>query len=487
MDGPFFLRRTAQSGSVLRASALVLALAHMARGGDHEPRVLPANAIQPAGASYAGYPVVGQKQNVEIVKEILSGTASQWIHHPVCATALGARRFTERLAVRAVEVAPPVFSKLRSHLGECCQGDSCISDLGGEAGGPPLPARLTLVPTCEASLQSLMGVIASAQHRIDIMIYGWDDDPTGREVGAALAAKARVGVRVRVLVDRTAFLIHNASAARGECTFLDALSRTPNVTVIEPKGACMRFDHRKLAVVDDRIVWSGGMILTEVARRRWHDFTYRAEGPVVAQFAAAFAERWHEQGGASEGPCPGRPIQRLTDANATVRLIRTDTNERSIKDAIYHAVDHARCSIYLENPYFADQILVKKLIAARQRGVDVRAIMTLRGNLPDGIQFAHLTANRLLRGGVRVWLYPGMTHVKAMSADGVWAYIGTANFDELSFRNNREIGLSVTNRALVSQLNASLFLHDMAVSQELTALLPPVKERLKLALLGFWY
>lgn len=486
MDGWRSYLGVVRAGAVLTVCALILPAERCAHGGDRGPRVLPPNAIQPPGASYEGYPAVHRDQKVAIVKEIVSGTAEATIRQPISAPLLAARRLTERLSVRAVELVPPGFVGHHRGLRDpCCAGGSC--DLGGGAGGPPTPARLTFMPTSELSTQSLLDLIALAQSRIDLIMYGWDDDPTGREIGAALAARAREGVRVRLLVDRTAFLIHNAAAARGECTFLDALRATPNVTVIEPKGAYLRFDHRKLAVIDDRFVWSGSMILTEVSRRRWHNASYVAEGPIVRQFAGVFAERWHEQGGFPEGPCPGAWTECLRDPNATVRLIRTDTNERSVKDAIYHAVDHAERFVYLENPYFADQILIKKLIAARRRGVDVRAIVTLIGNLADGNQFEHLTANRLLRGGVRVWLYPGMTHVKAMSIDGVWAYIGTANFDELSLRNNREVGLSLSTPALVSQLDASLFQHDLALSQELTALLPPPKQRLKLELLSLWY
>ena len=57
-----------------------------------------------------------------------------------------------------------------------------------------------------------------------------------------------------------------------------------------------------------------------------------------------------------------------------------------------------------------------------------------------------MTANRLLRAGVRVYLYPGMTHVKATTVDGLWAYLGTGNFDALSLRHNRELGLAVGRR-----------------------------------------
>jgi cardiolipin synthase len=469
------------------ACALFAGFPALAFGGDHQPRVLPAYAIQPPGASYENYPAIGREQKVEILKEILHDTATATVCRPIRSTALLARRMSERLAVRGIELLPPVVAGLQRPCGHCRGDDDATGDLGGGAGGPPLPARLTLLPGSEVSTRALLDLIASAQVRIDLMMYGWDNDPTGREVAAALAARARAGVRVRVIVDRTGFLIHNAQAARGCPTFLDALDSVPNVTVIQSSGAFLRFDHRKLAVFDERIAWTGGMILTEVARRRWHNFAYLAEGPIVAQLAAVFAERWHEQGGISEGPCRCLEPAEVAAPNAVVRMVRTDANERSLKEAVYHAVDHARCHIYLENPYFADQILIKKLIAARRRGVDVRAVLCLRGNMRDLNRFETLTANRLLRGGVRVWLYPAMTHVKAMSADGVWAYIGTGNFDELSLRNNREVGLSVVSPSLVTALDSSLFLPDLAVSQELTAPLPPPKDRLKLEALALWY
>jgi phosphatidylserine/phosphatidylglycerophosphate/cardiolipin synthase-like enzyme len=165
-------------------------------------------------------------------------------------------------------------------------------------------------------------------------------------VGSDMCIRDR-GVRVRLLVDRTAFLIHNAPAARGCCTFLDALRSVPNVTLIEPPGAFFRFDHRKLAVIDGRAVWTGGMILTEAARRRWHNFAFLAEGPIVTQYAGLFEERWREQGGCPEAPCRGGDLGPALLPNASARMIRTDAGIRSLRDTVYHAVDHATHQIYL--------------------------------------------------------------------------------------------------------------------------------------------
>ncbi len=309
------------------------------------------------------------------------------------------------------------------------------------------------------------------------MIFGWGDDPAGRPVAAALIERARAGVLVRVMIDRGGFVIGETNAhviKGGAPSFLDALRAEPNVHLIETPDPGFRFDHRKLAVVDDRIAWSGSMILTKPSLERWHNFNYLAEGPIVAQLAAVFAERWESLGGCRAPACTPPEAAVAIVPNAVVRVVRTDVNPpiRTLKEAVYGAVDAARHHIYLENPYFDDRILVKKLVAAQARGVDVRAVLTMRGDVRTMNKFSAMTANALLRGGARVYLYPAMTHVKAMAVDGTMVYMGTGNFDDLSLRNNRELSLTVRGPEIVHQIEEGLFLHDMAVSEELHALLP---------------
>jgi cardiolipin synthase len=229
------------------------------------------------------------------------------------------------------------------------------------------------------------------------------------------------------------------------------------------------------------------MILTEVARRSWENLAFLAEGEVAVQYAALFEERWREAGGPPEGPVAGLSPRPGPAPNACVRLVRTDTHDRSYKQALFHAIDHARHHLYLENPYFSDEVLAEKLVAAAQRGVDVRVVVTLRGNVAALNRFVVLTANRLLRGGVRVYLAPGMTHVKAATADGVWCYLGTGNFDDLSLRNNREVGLVALSAPLCCQLEQSVFLPDMARAEPMTRLMPSPRHWLLLRALSLWY
>ena len=468
---------------------LLLALAIMIRlerialssGGDHPRPVLPENAKPLPGQTE--YPVVGRPQKKAIVTEAVKASLGEFAHRPVRSILMMMGRTSERLGVRVRELSSRLGSaRPMIHVGNAGDGD-----LDARRGSPTIPAALTLLPSSEAAIQSLLSLVQGATRRIDLMMYGWEDDPTGREVASALESAARRGVEVRLLIDRGGFLIHNAAAATGEPTFLDRLKCVPGVSVIEPADPMLRFDHRKLAVMDGRVAWTGGMILTEVARRTWENLAFLAEGPIVAQYVALFEDRWREVGGIAAGPISANPAASAFLPNAQVRMIRTDVGERSLKKSLYHAIDHAAHHIYLENPYFSDTIFAEKLIAASRRGVDVRVIVTLRGNVPRLNQYVHLTANRLWRGGVRVYLAPRMTHVKAMSVDGGWCYLGTGNFDELSLRNNREVGLTVMSQGVTSALDQSIFLPDMINAEEMTAPMPLPKNWPVLELLKLWY
>ena len=462
--------RSARKFAIM-ALMCVPSLGALAWAGDHVPRKLPANAIPRAGASDEKH--ITRAQKVMLVRDVVRATTRQVLHHPVSSTVNGLGRFTERLGVRASESIP---------IG-AAPGGQCA-----EAGGPLTSARITPLFDSAPAYDALLNLIGSATNRVDLMIFGWDDDEAGRRMATALMAKARLGVLVRLMVDRGGYVTGegNARVGRGERTFLDDLRDEPNVHVIESPDACVRFDHRKVAVVDDRIVWTGGMILTRPALTRWHNFAFLAEGPIVRQYGDLFDARWRELGGCAVARTPSDSAANAPP-NAAVRMVRTDVGFRSLKEAVYGAVDSARHHIYLENPYFSDQILVKKLVAARARGVDVRVVTTLCGDVPVMNRYVAITANHLLQGGVRVYLYPKMTHVKAMSVDGTIAYIGTGNFDELSLRNNREVGLTVRGPELIRRIDEALFLRDIAESQELRQLLPPPRGRWLLEAGALWY
>ena len=98
---------------------------------------------------------------------------------------------------------------------------------------------------------------------------------------------------------------------------------------------------------------------------------------------------------------------------------------------------------------------VDGLIAARQRGVDVRVIIPSRGNHGPLNASNKLTINTLLQHGIRVYEYPGMSHIKAAIYDG-WMCVGSANFDKLSLKINKEIIKNMVDQSAASNASQNL-------------------------------
>ena len=338
---------------------------------------------------------------------------------------------------------------------------------------PPSPADVTLYPDGEAALAALDAVIDGATCRLDVLMYLWGNDEIGWRVARKLAAKAGPDLPVRVMVDGGGNLTQGepkkASAEevnRAVCW----LARQPHVAVVRTRNANFRFDHRKLVVADGRIAWTGGRNFVQAAFTTDHDLTYTVGGPLAADLAGRFEEFWHKHGGSPAVPVP--PPTSAEAANAEARLVITNSVERSLSRVLYDAVERAERHVYVENPYFSDSHLIYLLAKARQRGADVRVVLTLHSDSKTYDRSNRVTANRLLKAGVRVYLYPGMTHVKAVAVDGVWAYTGTGNFDTLSLRHNREMGLAISAGPVIQELEERVFRPDFCPEWELTEPLP---------------
>src|SRR5208283_1658799 len=115
--------------------------------------------------------------------------------------------------------------------------------------------------------------------------------------------------------------------------------------------------------------------------------------------------------------------------------------------------------IYIETPYFDDDSSLRALIRARQRGVDVRVVFPARND--SGVMQVNnaLVAGDLVRNGIRVYAYPGMTHVKAAIYDG-WACLGSANLEKMSLRVSQELDVAFSDPAAVNRLKRDLFETD---------------------------
>ena len=150
-----------------------------------------------------------------------------------------------------------------------------------------------------------------------------------------------------------------------------------------------------------------------------------------------------------------------------VELLYTTPSASQIYDAQIAAIKRSKKRIYLQNPYFSDPQIVNELIKARARGVDVRVILPSKNNVVLMYKNNKIKANILIKNGIRVYMYKGMTHVKAGIFDN-WASIGSANYDRYSLYINQEMNLGISDPGFVKELEERLFNEDFKNSEELT-------------------
>jgi len=151
-------------------------------------------------------------------------------------------------------------------------------------------------------------------------------------------------------------------------------------------------------------------------------------------------------------------------------LSSPSTGASAARITYYFAIICARRSIWIANPYFVpDHTAVEALVEAKQRGVDIRILVSGRRN--DNWLARHNSVRLfgpLLRAGIAVFEYDRtMLHHKTMVIDGRWATIGSTNFDNRSFAFNEESNVSFTDPALVADLER-IYRDDESISTRLT-------------------
>ena len=118
-----------------------------------------------------------------------------------------------------------------------------------------------------------------------------------------------------------------------------------------------------------------------------------------------------------------------------------------------------------------DKQVMANLVRARERGVDVRVILPHVSDSRIGRRAELIAANYLVGQGVRVFFYPGMTHVKALLVDG-WACVGSGNLNEFSMHLTQEQNIATSDPVFAVRLKHDLFEEDFTHCFELTEPVP---------------
>jgi len=328
----------------------------------------------------------------------------------------------------------------------------------------------------------LTDAISSARDLVYIRTYIFDNDDVAERIGELLKRRSNEGVDVKVLLDGLGTIL--ATGADGEtmpedyvppASVRQSLERSSKVDVRQARNPWGAGDHVKTTIIDNEIAFTGGMNIGREYRYEWHDLMVEARGPVVETLRQEFDDAWTHAGALGDVGYFFHKItphrHRTGEGGYPMRVIFTRTGNAEIFRAQLAAIRNAQRYIYVQNAYLTDDAMLYELARARKRGVDVRVILPLAGNHGPVNQSNILAANAMLENGIRVFLYPGMSHVKAAVFDG-WACFGSANWDKLSFRVNKELNLATSHKPVVDELLERLFEVDFAQSVELTEPFP---------------
>ena len=323
--------------------------------------------------------------------------------------------------------------------------------------------------------------IREARESIAIRVNIFDTDDVAVHCADLLREQSKAA-RVRVIMDEVSTLGGSNALPSGAMPagfvmpasmwrYLEMGSHVAARAFLNP---WMSSDHSKVFIFDRRYAHIGGMNIGREYRYEWHDMMVELEGPVVGRFAKDFERAWAHAsvlGDLAFVAAAATTTKRFAGEEDRadyigIRPLYTRTGSPQVYDALMSAAKRARSYIWVENPYLYENSFVKALVDARRRGVDVRVVLPSDSDAGFGNASNMVTANALIANGVRVYVYPGMTHVKAAIFDG-WACLGSANFNKLSLRRNMETNIAVSDPRFVGQLRSELFEVDFAAATEL--------------------
>ncbi|HKB71317.1 MAG TPA: phospholipase D-like domain-containing protein [Thermoanaerobaculia bacterium] len=331
-----------------------------------------------------------------------------------------------------------------------------------------------LLENGDAIFPAMTADIRAAKTSVNLESYIFQPDDAGRQFAAAMIDAARRGVEVRLLID----------AYGGKLGDLEEPLKRAGVNVREYRPIRLfsiykigKRTHRKLLIVDGKIGYTGGLGIDERwlgnARntKEWRDTQVRVEGPVAAQMQAIFSEDWTYTTGeilAGDRFFPKIPPAGDVEAEA-IKASRGDASSLP-KMLYYMAIQSARKTIRIQNAYFLpDKQTRNALIRAVQRGVDVQVMVPgTKIDLPMVRLASRLHYGPLLEAGVKIFEYqPTMMHNKVFLVDGIFATIGSINFDQRSMGKNAEESLVFYDRAFADRVQ-HMFDDDMKRCRQVT-------------------
>jgi cardiolipin synthase len=330
--------------------------------------------------------------------------------------------------------------------------------------------RISLLASGGEYFPALIAAIDAAHSEVRLETYIYEDDATGRKIADALIRAAQRGVGVHVVVD-----------GFGSPAFMDSIGKSMQahgveVYVYRPELSPFRFKryrlrrmHRKLACIDARIAFVGGINIIDdlnppnLPEPRF-DYAVQVEGPLLPDIHRTMVKlwlmlRWVNLGKRYRPRRSNIPTSGHSGDTEAALIIRDNLkHRREIEQAYLKAISTAREEVIIANAYFLPgRPFRHALRAAAQRGVKVTLL--LEGLVEYRLQYFATLAlySSLLGAGIRIFEYrKSYLHAKVAVVDKQWATVGSSNIDPFSLMLAREANVAVHDAGFARELRESL-------------------------------
>ncbi len=352
-------------------------------------------------------------------------------------------------------------------------GDSAAYLRGG--------TKTEYLPSGEEFLQRLLADLEGAERYIFLETFVLAKGKLWTSILDILTRKAQEGVEVRVMYDDIGSMgrVHFRYQKTLQKAGIACVKFNPFVPVVS--SLHNNRDHRKIAVIDGKVAYTGGINLADEYANfespfgYWRDSAVRLEGEGVRNLTLLFLRLYALQTRREEDIASYLPetyeqfegegyVQPYGDGPFPLY------GKHLGEDLYINILNTARRYVWISTPYLiVDYRMREALCLAAQRGVDVRI---LTPHIPDKkLPFALTRSNysALIASGVKVYEYtPGFNHAKSFIADGEAAVVGTVNLDYRSFLFHFEDGVFMVGAKAIEGLKADME-QCFSVSEQQTA------------------
>lgn len=341
----------------------------------------------------------------------------------------------------------------------------------------------------EEYFPALIIAIKNAVSSIYLQTYIYEVDKAGISVGDALKQAAQRGLAVNVLLDGFGCKdLPKAYLKELENAGVQVMFYRPKISPWTLKKNRLRRLHRKIAVIDERIAFVGGINIIDDYNVPDNtppriDYAVRIQGALLPSIAANVIKLWHRmqwmglRGLASNINAAKRiksksikllntrpthqPINvtQPPKQNMQAAFVLRDNllHRNDIEDAYLSAINAAQSEIIIANAYFVPGRQFRKaLLKAAQRGVKIELL--LQGRMEYFLMFAtHAFYSDFLKNGVQIFEYrKSFMHCKVAVIDGVWSTVGSSNIDPFSMMLAREANIMVQDKAFANELRTDI-------------------------------